>query len=183
MEVMAPAVGLLLTGILAFLGSLVTGVVLAVMSFRTGESAFYWASLVTLPIMAAGLVLIIGAMNMMRLKSYSLAVTAAILALIPWSIVWILGLPFGILALVVLRRRNVMGAFLDGSSSEASKGPEPKAPRAGKFVSFFRSVRGYFLPTSAGYQSLPQSRTADGSKERLEELDQMRRERRSLPLH
>jgi len=155
MVVLAPAVGLLATGILAFAGSLIAGLVLTVaLSDSSGFSAYSLLALLALPVMAAGLVLIIGAWNMMRLKSYSLAVTAAILALIPWWVTWIIGLPFGILALIVLRRRHVMAAFLDGSASEAPPRFQVKAPRAGKVVSFFRSVRGYFLPTSAGRNSL-----------------------------
>jgi hypothetical protein len=53
-----------------------------------------------------------GAMKMKKLESYGLAMTAAILSLIPClSICCILGIPFGIWALVVLLNADVKAAF------------------------------------------------------------------------
>ena len=58
------------------------------------------------------LVIIIGAVHMMRLKSYSSAMTAAVLAVIPLcSPCVVLGIPFGIWALVVLSNADVKAAF------------------------------------------------------------------------
>ena len=101
---------------------------------------------------AAGF-LIAGAVQMMRLRSYPHAVAAAILAMLPWSPGWLLGLPFGIWALVVLRRPDVKMAFFGNEGLVATAVPEAKesnGPAAGKFASFFHSVVGYMLPTSAG---------------------------------
>jgi uncharacterized membrane protein YhaH (DUF805 family) len=61
---------------------------------------------------AVGVVVLMGAMKMKRLESYGFAMTAAILAMIPCvSPCCLLGLPFGIWAVVVLNDANVKAAF------------------------------------------------------------------------
>ncbi len=60
---------------------------------------------------AIGVAMIIGALRMMRLESYRWAMTASILALLPYSPVSLLGLAAGIWSLVVLNRREVSAAF------------------------------------------------------------------------
>jgi hypothetical protein len=58
------------------------------------------------------LTVLLGSLNMLRVRSYSSALTAAIVSLIPFcSPVVLLGLPFGIWALAVLRREEVKEAF------------------------------------------------------------------------
>jgi predicted Ser/Thr protein kinase len=64
--------------------------------------------LVSLPI---SLTLIIGGWRMRQLKSYGLAMVASILALLPCGIAWLIGLPMGIWALVLLRDPSVREAF------------------------------------------------------------------------
>ncbi len=58
-----------------------------------------------------GIVMIVGGLRMMRLQSRSWAMTASIVALIPFGLVGVLGLAVGIWSLVVLNRRNVRMAF------------------------------------------------------------------------
>lgn len=59
-----------------------------------------------------GVVVLIGAMKMRKLESYGFAMTASILAMIPCvSPCCILGLPFGIWAVVVLAKPEVKEAF------------------------------------------------------------------------
>ena len=58
-----------------------------------------------------GVVMIIGALKMMRLESHRWAMTASVLALLPCSPVSLLGLIAGIWSLVVLNRRDVVEAF------------------------------------------------------------------------
>jgi hypothetical protein len=59
-----------------------------------------------------GIVIAIGAVNMKNLQSYGLAMAASILAMIPCvSPRCLLGLPFGIWAVVVLGRPEVKTAF------------------------------------------------------------------------
>jgi hypothetical protein len=57
-------------------------------------------------------VVLIGAVRMLALKSYALAFTVSILSLIPCvTPCCLLGLPFGIWALVVLSRPDVKSQF------------------------------------------------------------------------
>jgi hypothetical protein len=63
-------------------------------------------------IFAVNIVILIGAIKMQRLQSYSWAKVAAILAVIPCvGPCYLLGIPFGIWALVVLSRPSVRQAF------------------------------------------------------------------------
>jgi len=56
--------------------------------------------------------IIVGAVKMMNLSSYGLAMTAAIAAITPcFYPCCVLGIPFGIWALVVLCDKNVKAAF------------------------------------------------------------------------
>lgn len=62
--------------------------------------------------MAVGLLVFYGAWKMERLEGYRLAMTAAILAMIPCiSPCCLLGIPFGLWALAVLRNDGVRAAF------------------------------------------------------------------------
>jgi hypothetical protein len=59
-----------------------------------------------------GAVILIGAQKMKRLESYNWAMAASIIALVPCiSPCCILGLPFGIWALIVLGQPNMKNAF------------------------------------------------------------------------
>jgi hypothetical protein len=71
-----------------------------------------------IPIIAFGLVslafsttVIVGGWRMRQLKSYGLAIVAAIMAMLPCTFGWILGLPMGIWALVVLMDPIVREGF------------------------------------------------------------------------
>jgi predicted Ser/Thr protein kinase len=55
--------------------------------------------------------MIAGGWQMLRLESYGLAMIAAIVAMIPCGLGWLLGLPMGIWALSILSRRDVREAF------------------------------------------------------------------------
>ena len=67
-------------------------------------------------------VIIIGASKMMKLESYSFAVAAALLSIIPClsSPCIILGMPFGLWALLVLMDPNVKVGFFSTNESAAS---------------------------------------------------------------
>jgi hypothetical protein len=59
-----------------------------------------------------GVIIILGAMKMKKLESYGFAMTASVIAMIPCvSPCCILGLPFGIWALVVLNKPEVKSSF------------------------------------------------------------------------
>jgi hypothetical protein len=82
--------------------------------------------LIVANVVANGLLLVIhaivlfGALQMARIRSYANAMTAAIVSLIPFcSPVVLLGVPFGIWALLVLRRDDVKEAFRGGTGAVA----------------------------------------------------------------
>src|SRR5260221_14417428 len=58
-----------------------------------------------------GIVIIVGAVKMMRLRSHGFATVASVLAMLPCGPAWLLGLPMGIWSLIVLNRQNVKAAF------------------------------------------------------------------------
>jgi hypothetical protein len=94
-----------------------------------------------------------GAFQMLRVRSHRLCVAAALLAVLPWSLAWPIGLPAGIWALVVLARPEVMAAFLDqrrGASAGPTGASEATGEGAGKLHSWLRSFAGYFLTTRPG---------------------------------
>ena len=163
MEVIPPAVGLALTAVFAVLSS----VGLAIWGLDRLH-VLGWSSQNELLAVMAGILaalmlstaigyLFMGALQMMRLGSYPFALAAGILAVIPWSPAWIMGLPFGIWALVILRKPDVMAIFREHRHSPRQAGQD------GMLASFFRSFGGYFLPTFARQhgQSEPSARNLE----------------------
>ncbi|MBI5362622.1 MAG: hypothetical protein HZA53_05550 [Planctomycetes bacterium] len=66
--------------------------------------------------LASGAVMLLGGLNMMRGRGYGLAMTAAVLAMIPMlNCCCILTLPFGLWALIVLLKPEVKAAFHSAS--------------------------------------------------------------------
>ena len=60
---------------------------------------------------ATGVLIILGALKMKNLQSYGLAMTASILAMLPCTYAFLIGIPMGIWALVVLTKPEVKAAF------------------------------------------------------------------------
>src|SRR6266849_332203 len=131
-QVLVPAIGLLLTGIVALISSFVFFVGLMSAQSSVAESFSFLA----FPGAAGALVVAIGALRMMRLQSHQLVMIAVALALLPWSPGWILGFPFGIWALIVLRRPDVVAAFLGEPANpflSAEVSGMPPTRRPGRF--------------------------------------------------
>jgi hypothetical protein len=123
-RVSAPATALIVTGILGIclqvlgiifnLIQMTVGVQIAhqgpeaiPVMFGTGINLVFGAIF-----MAIGVVVVVGATKMKNLENYSLAMASAIIAVIPCiSPCCLLGLPFGIWALVVLNDSSVKAAF------------------------------------------------------------------------
>ena len=117
-QVRGPAIALLITGIIDCaifgLGALAWVLSEAMMiPLSSGLRMLLPASVGALVI---GVVMIIGALKMMRLESYRWAMRATILALLPCTPASLLGLAAGIWSLVVLNRRGVAAAF-DGRAA------------------------------------------------------------------
>jgi tRNA A-37 threonylcarbamoyl transferase component Bud32 len=118
LQVLGPAAGLILTGVLAFAQwAVVWGVAFADHWHYVNHRELLWdAGLTALGIgpfvIVASLILVFGGRRMMRLERYGFVVLASICAMIPWSLAFLVGLPIGIWALRVLRRRDVKWAFV-----------------------------------------------------------------------
>jgi hypothetical protein len=91
---------------------------------------------------------------MRRLRWYPLAATSAILAMVPWSWGWPIGLVFGIWTCKILGRPEVAEAFHQSRDETAPASlPSPQAAIAGRFRSLLRSMGRYMLPTFLGGKS------------------------------
>jgi serine/threonine protein kinase len=150
-RVTIPAAGLLLTGFLAFVQFL--AVAANQISnphdpplFRGLDNGpnIVFSLLFVAVSAAASMVLVIGGIKMIRLKSYTWAILASLWALLPWScLVWPIGLTFGIWALLDLRQPKVGAAFLGGKAyqhPQPSSRPGPTGPARGRLRAFFGSV-------------------------------------------
>jgi serine/threonine protein kinase len=156
-ELVSLALGLLVTAA----ASLVPTVAKAIVIIRAFDQA-RTADATPLAVIAASLLVltciglvVAGAVQMTRLRSYRLCLAAALVAVLPWSPAWPLGLVVGIWAVVVLGRRDVMLAFLgegDGAPSGPPHDSEPPERVAGKLRSMWRSFAGRFV-TSSGSRS------------------------------
>jgi tRNA A-37 threonylcarbamoyl transferase component Bud32 len=116
-EVSGPASGLFVTGIVA---ALAWALLLSLIPVRTEYT--YWGAVIhrrlgedfpgLIPIVAIPiLILLFGAWRMRRCRSYEFAHMASLLAMLPWSPAFPLGLAMGIWSLVTLRRPEVRAAF------------------------------------------------------------------------
>ncbi|HZT81433.1 MAG TPA: hypothetical protein VFA26_14480 [Gemmataceae bacterium] len=89
-------------------------------SYERGQEAavFLDCCLVTLPTLAVYPLVLVGGIQMLRLRTRWLAITAGILAMLPCSPAFLLGLPLGVWALVVLLDPGVAAGFgrLDNAS-------------------------------------------------------------------
>jgi serine/threonine protein kinase len=147
MRLVAPAVSLLLTALGAAV-SMVLAVPFALELDRMDKviSKHLVVGVAVLLVSAGFGVMLAGAVQMMRGRWYPLCVAAALLAVLPWSPAWLLGLPAGIWALVVLGRPEVMTTFLHNRRGA----PAPPGPVAAKIRSWLRSFAGYFVTVSPG---------------------------------
>jgi len=99
-------VGVILAGLFRFLGETLTGRLMTFGFLHGG------GELIVPVVMAAYVVFVVlGAWNLMQLRSYRLARLGSILALIPFTPGAIVGLPMGIWALWVMKKEEVKSAF------------------------------------------------------------------------
>jgi tRNA A-37 threonylcarbamoyl transferase component Bud32 len=88
------------------------------------------ASLIALALSGAVSFVVLGARSMMRLDRYEFAVFASIWVMIPWSGPGILvGLPFGIISLVLLNKPNIKSAFVRNALRARRKSLVPPTGR------------------------------------------------------
>jgi serine/threonine protein kinase len=157
--IVMPAIGLLITGVFAFLGN--TALILILnRKMMIGDNhdlnpTFLISGMLPILISFVGAgFLVKGAVRMLQQRAYGMVVAATFLAMIPWSVAWPISLPMGIMALIVLRKRPVIELFFPGPNR-----PEPQQTRSFQASSsrgvlgFFRSVRGYFLTAGPAIRS------------------------------
>jgi serine/threonine protein kinase len=117
-QLKVPAIGLIISAILQI------QVFVALLLFAIPTAAREGGGFVSTTILgvmavlsfAAALLVILGAKCMLSLRRHTLTMVASILAMIAGPAA-ILGLPFGILALIILSRREVRAAFVNAQSS------------------------------------------------------------------
>jgi tRNA A-37 threonylcarbamoyl transferase component Bud32 len=148
-ELVPLALSLLLTAAAGLISTMILGLVLTQQFDEAGNLAakrlLVTAGALLVPA-SLGL-LVAGAVQMLRLRSYRLCLVAALVAVLPWSPAWLLGLTVGIWAVIVLGRREVILAFLrEGAGAVPGPPRDPKpGPVAGKLQSWWRSFAGYFV--------------------------------------
>jgi hypothetical protein len=121
--VIGPGIGIAVTAFLSFAGGLVD-LVYRIVNTKTGtfvggppqQSSAFTAGMVMgggfdVLSMLVSVFLLVGAIQMMRVRGYELARAATILAIVPLHCCCILGIPFGIWGLVALNDRKVRKAF------------------------------------------------------------------------
>ena len=125
----APARGLLVAGVVNLVATLVilsipvwaerSGVFPEGLQegFVEGRGTLAEATVVSVVIslfsLASGIILLIGASRMFDLQSYPIAMLAAVVAILPCAVGFLVSLPFGIWALMVISRQDVRTAFAD----------------------------------------------------------------------
>lgn len=118
-RVSAPAIGLLIAGVVSGVGSLLWLVLLIFFSsliFATEDSADaligigFWIPVTLLRLALDGLT-IYGALQMRQLKSWNLSLGGGVAASIPCSFCCIVSIPLGVWAIVVLLNDEVKQAF------------------------------------------------------------------------
>ncbi len=169
-RVMAPAIGLIVVGVLqcVFLAAVAIAPIVhfaRILCFDEHGMPFLlerWGGyqvecLMTLGWCLLGMVtsaaVIQGALRMMWLRSYRLAVFSGVLVLLPCSPMFLGGLPMGSWALVVLRDPEVEAAFAAEARRLATfrkrrLPAQPTGPVRRRVRSFFRSVRSLMLYSS-----------------------------------
>jgi len=117
-QVSGPAIALIVIGSLSLLGGLLSLARLTVFGFGFPGNAAPAAMvggvglLITFASLALSVLIIIGGIKMKNLQNYGLAMAASIVAMTPCiGACCILGLPFGIWAVVVLSNESVRSAF------------------------------------------------------------------------
>jgi tRNA A-37 threonylcarbamoyl transferase component Bud32 len=169
-----PAVGLFIAALLNLASWAAIGGFSMVEQAKFGNAAamLFAEIIIGIPIVALVGFVVFGAVKMVRLQSYPLALGAAIVILVPWSPASLLTILFGIWALVELRRPEVMAAFpgpdhlpepaLPPPPALPAEEPEPpeRAPRripgVRRVMSLFNSMRNLFFATVV-HRSLPGS--------------------------
>jgi hypothetical protein len=105
MQLRAPAIGLLVAGVINCLAGLLGIVMIALKIWGSSELAIVAGGA------AIGILLIVASLKLLNMRAYGLIVTAAIIGLLPCTVGSLISLPFGIWILIVLVRRETAESF------------------------------------------------------------------------
>ena len=158
-RVSAPAIGLMVTGGLSVLTTLVFMAMMAVGGAATfadpemrdalpGIGVFMAVSIVALILEVA---IIFAGLQMRNLRSWWLSMIGSILAMLPCLPCCLLGLPIGIWAVIVLIDEDVKRAFDGGGSYPPPEGPPPGYGPPGEGY----PPPGGYTPPPGGYGPAP----------------------------
>lgn len=107
-----PAIGMLVVAALGITMQLLSVLMVLLAGARAPRGQQFVPNLIGPGLwLAVGFVIVLGAVKMQRLESYSLAITAGVLSVIPCTPCCALTIPFGIWSLVVLLDPQVRAAF------------------------------------------------------------------------
>jgi predicted Ser/Thr protein kinase len=138
-----PAIGLLVAGILNLLATLVFLLIPVLVKGSEGfveglskgfvegsgtfAEAMFLGIILALFSLVSGIILVLGAARMFDMQSYGIALIAAAVAILPCAPGFLISLPFGIWALIVVLRHDVKTAFADevaeSERAQMMKGP------------------------------------------------------------
>jgi hypothetical protein len=140
-----PALGLFATALLALLSA----PLVVFLPDQADPRWHEWRFLLALvPLLSLSGILLTGALALRWRRWYPVAAMAAIVAMVPWSPAWFLGLPVGIWTCIALGEPAVTAAFFGQRQLEPAPAAPPAADR-NRLLSFVRSVGRYILPTMA----------------------------------
>jgi tRNA A-37 threonylcarbamoyl transferase component Bud32 len=154
LRVKGPAVALVVTGVVA----LAQWAALGLYGFFTiplppedwGHTSGFWigALFLTPLILATATLLFVAARWLKRFERYEFVVLAAIIAMLPWSAAWIIGIIVGAWTSLVLRRRDVQLAFTQNAlRAQTGYAYGPAAPGGGwpMIRSMMMGIKSLFL--------------------------------------
>ncbi len=140
-----PAGALLAAAIIGIINWLVAGIVATGVNLHDDYQEFGGAGAFAALVFGVGLVIlcpvllmVYGSRAMRRLDNRALVITAAMVALIPWSLHVLLGFPLGIWILVLMRRHDVKQAFAWRARPQAKPQAAPPQAETPKPTGFIR---------------------------------------------
>jgi hypothetical protein len=105
-----PALGLMIIGVVGGVGS-----ILIILRGLHAAGPAFLPVVILLLTTATGLFLVKGGWHMLNQRSYTAAILGVVAALLPVSPLWLISMPLGIWALILLQRDEVKGQFEDRS--------------------------------------------------------------------
>ena len=159
LQVQGPAAALLVTALAAVIHWAVVAMVVGFSASGHDDLVSNVFLVVACVVLALAGVIAVGAANLKRFDGYGSVVAAVLVAMLPWSLHCLIGIPAGIWTLSVVDRREVRAAFA-ANLRRRQRPPQPPArrataPRRG-LRAFWRSFCSAFMSSPArGPSALP----------------------------